>query len=66
MRCKWRRTIGSASYGPAVPRQPAGVQALVKANAATLAIENYLVQLDGFSWAVAQAQVRAGFPIRHS
>lgn len=41
-----------------------GVAALVKAGASTLAIENYLVQMDGASWAVAQAQARAGFPIQ--
>ncbi len=40
-----------------------GVAALVKAGAPTLAIENYLVQLDGFSWAAAQAQAALGFPI---
>lgn len=34
---------------------PEGVSTLVKAGASTLAVENYLVQLDGFSWAVATA-----------
>ena len=41
-----------------------GVSALLKAGATTLAIENYLVQLDGFSWAAAIAQAQAGFPIQ--
>ena len=45
---------------------PKGVAALIKAGAPTLAIENYLVQLDGFSWASAQAQAQAGFPIQNS
>jgi hypothetical protein len=42
----------------------AGVKALEKAVASPLAIENYLVQLDGFSWAAAQAQAAAGFPLQ--
>lgn len=41
-----------------------GVATLVKASAPTLAIENYLVQLDGFSWPAAQFQAAAGFPIK--
>ena len=41
----------------------AGVSALRNAGASSLAIENYLVQLDGFSWSAAQAQAAAGFPI---
>ncbi len=41
----------------------AGVSALRDAGASSLAIENYLVQLDGFSWSAAQAQAAAGFPI---
>lgn len=41
-----------------------GVSALLKAGATALAIENYLVQLDGFSWAAAIAQAQAGFPIQ--
>jgi hypothetical protein len=41
----------------------AGVAALKEAAATPLAIENYLVQLDGFSWAAAQAQAAAGFPV---
>lgn len=40
-----------------------GVKALLQEGASTLAIENYLVQLDGFSWAAAQNQAQAGFPI---
>ena len=43
---------------------PQGVAALVKAGSSPLAIENYLVQMDGFSWAAAQAQAQAGFPIQ--
>ena len=42
----------------------AGVKALETAGAAPLAIENYLVQLDGFSWTAAQAQAAAGFPLQ--
>jgi hypothetical protein len=42
---------------------PQGVAALVKASAPALAIEKHLVQLDGFSWSAAQAQVAAGYPI---
>ena len=34
---------------------PQGVTTLLQSGASTLAIENYLVQLDGFSWAAAQA-----------
>ncbi len=41
-----------------------GVKALLQAGASALAIENYLVQLDGFSWTAAQAQAGAGFPIQ--
>jgi secreted PhoX family phosphatase len=41
-----------------------GVHALIQAGAPTLAIENYLVQLDGYSWAEAEAQAQAGFPIQ--
>jgi YVTN family beta-propeller protein len=41
-----------------------GVKALIHAGASTLAIENYLVQLDGFSWTAAEAQAQAGFPIQ--
>lgn len=43
---------------------PQGVAALVKTGAPALAIENYLVQLDGFSWAAAQTQAAAGFPLQ--
>ena len=43
---------------------PHGVAALRKAGASTLAIENYLVQLDGFSWAAAQAQAAAVFSLQ--
>lgn len=43
---------------------PQGVGSLVKDGAPALAIENYLVQMDGFSWAAAQAQAAAGFPIQ--
>jgi hypothetical protein len=41
-----------------------GVKALQTTGAAPLAIENYLVQLDGFSWAAAQAQAATGFPLQ--
>ncbi len=41
----------------------AGVAALEKAKASDLAMENYLVQLDGFTWAAAEAEAGAGFPI---
>jgi streptogramin lyase len=41
-----------------------GVKALIHAGASTLAIENYLVQLDGYSWAQAQAQAQEGFPMQ--
>lgn len=44
---------------------PAAVSALLRAHASTLAIENYLVQLDGFSWPAAQTQAAAGFPIHY-
>ena len=47
-----------------VVRIPQGVAALLKTGASTLAIENYLVQLDGFSWWAAQAQAADGFPIQ--
>lgn len=43
---------------------PQSVAALVTAGAPMLAIENYLVQLDGFSWAAATAQGAAGFPMQ--
>lgn len=43
---------------------PQGVTALLKAGAPTLAIENYLVQLDGFSWPAAQTQAASGFPMQ--
>ena len=43
---------------------PLAIAALVKAGAPTLAIENYLVQLDGFSWPAAQSQAGAGFPVQ--
>ena len=43
---------------------PAGVATLRKAGASTLAIENYLVELDGFSWAAAETQAAAGFPMQ--
>ncbi len=42
----------------------AGVQALLTAHAPTLAIENYLVQMDGFSWSVAARDASRGFLIR--
>lgn len=42
--------------GPSISPH-AGVAALRQANASLLAIENYLVQLDGFSWPLAQAWV---------
>jgi hypothetical protein len=41
----------------------AGVAALEKAKASDLAMENYLVQLDGFTWTAAEAEAGAGFPI---
>ena len=44
----------------------AAVAALVKAKASPLAIENYLVQLQGFTWAMAQAEAAAGFPIQNT
>jgi streptogramin lyase len=40
-----------------------GVSTLLKAGASDLAIENYLVQIDGFSWAAAQSQAAADYPI---
>lgn len=43
---------------------PAGVSTLTKAGASTLAIENYLVQIDGFSWKSAQKQAAHDFPIQ--
>jgi YVTN family beta-propeller protein len=43
-----------------------GVAALENAKAPVLAIENYLVQLGGYSWTVAQQQAALGFPIAHS
>lgn len=43
---------------------PAGVASLSKAGAPTLAIENYLVQMDGFSWSAAEAQAESGFSIQ--
>jgi hypothetical protein len=45
---------------------PQGVAALIKAGAPNLAIENYLVQIDGFSWSAAQAQAAAGYPVTDS
>ncbi len=42
---------------------PQGVAALSKAGAPALAIENYLVQLDGFTWTAAQVHAAKGFPI---
>ena len=44
----------------------AAVTALVKAKASPLAIENYLVQLEGFTWVVAAAEAAAGFPIKNT
>jgi len=41
---------------------PQGVATLVHANAPRVAIENYLVQLEGFSWVAAQVAV--GFPLQ--
>jgi hypothetical protein len=43
---------------------PLGVAALLKAGAPTSAIENYLVQLDGFSLPAAQSQAAAGYSIQ--
>ena len=43
---------------------PQGVTTLLQSGASTLAIENYLVQLGGFSWTAAQAQAAAGFPLQ--
>jgi hypothetical protein len=43
---------------------PAGVATLRREGASALAIENYLVELDGFSWAAAEAQAAEGFPIQ--
>ncbi|POB11850.1 hypothetical protein CO251_02625 [Sulfobacillus sp. hq2] len=39
-----------------------GVTALRKAHAPTLAVENYLVQIGGYSWPVAQQQAALNFP----
>lgn len=38
-----------------------GIQSLLEAGASTLAIENYLVQLGGYSWACAESEAHAGF-----
>lgn len=43
---------------------PAGVTALMRVGASDLAIENDLVQLDGFTWAEAEMQADEAFPIR--
>jgi hypothetical protein len=45
---------------------PQAVAMLEQAHATTLEIENYLVQLYGFSWAVAEREAQAGFPIAGS
>ncbi len=42
----------------------AGVTALKAGAASALAIENYLVQMDGYSWSTAEAQAAAGFPVQ--
>ena len=42
----------------------AGVAALLKAHARPLAIENYLVQIGGYSWKGAAAEAAAGFPLQ--
>ncbi|OLZ12000.1 hypothetical protein BFX06_14715 [Sulfobacillus thermosulfidooxidans] len=41
-----------------------GVTDLIKAHAPTLAIENYLVQMAGYSWSLALDQAQSGFPIQ--
>lgn len=43
---------------------PAGVSRLLTAGASRLAIENYLVQMDGFSWSAADMEANGGFPIQ--
>ena len=43
-----------------------GVGALQNAGATELAIENYLVELYGWSWGTAKAQAQAGFPVLNS
>ena len=43
---------------------PQGVTTLIKASASPLAIDNYLVQLGGYSWTAAQAQASLGFPMQ--
>jgi len=40
-----------------------GVETLMKAQVPTLAIENYLVQMAGYSWPVVQSQARVGFSL---
>ena len=40
-----------------------GIAALLQAQAPTLAIANYLVQMSGFSWTAAQSQAATGFPV---
>lgn len=42
----------------------AGVGALKAEAASTLALENYLVQLGGYSWSTAEAQAAEGFPLQ--
>lgn len=41
-----------------------GVKQLLAAGASTLAVENYLVQLDGFSWPAAISEAARAFPIQ--
>lgn len=43
---------------------PQGLTALAQVGAPALAMENYLVQLDGYSWTAAASQAAAGFPIK--
>ncbi len=45
---------------------PQAIRTLLQAGASPLAIENYLVQLDGYSWASAKASAAAGFPMPNS
>lgn len=42
---------------------PDAIQALQHAGASPLALENYLVQIAGFSWSAAQSQAALGFPL---
>jgi hypothetical protein len=42
-----------------------GLSALIHTDAPTLAIENYLVELDGFGWPAAMAEAAAGFPLQN-